>query len=111
MTYALRVRYARYRLTNGYLLHCRRHHQEVTADAGTSASSGGPNTIGPGYPHSAIDGNGVPTGAGGTGAIGSDGIGDHVTELASGRNSLRRRTLFRQIRRQIPPRGVIRAGF
>ena len=34
-----------------------------------------------------IDGNGVPTGAGGTGAIDSDGIGDHVTELAPGRNS------------------------
>ena len=29
----------------------------------------------------------MPTGAGGTGAIGSDGIGDHVTELAPGRNS------------------------
>ena len=29
----------------------------------------------------------MPTGAGGTGAIGSDGIGGHVTELASGRNS------------------------
>ena len=29
----------------------------------------------------------MPTKAGGTGAIGSDRIGNHVTELASGRNS------------------------
>ena len=29
----------------------------------------------------------MPTEAGGTGAIGSDGIGNHVTELAPGRNS------------------------
>ena len=29
----------------------------------------------------------MPTGAGGTGAIGSNGIGNHVTELASGQHS------------------------
>ena len=63
------------------------HHSEVTADAGATASSGEPNTGRPGSPHPAIDGNDMPTEAGGTGAIGGDGIGNHVTELAPGRNS------------------------
>ena len=59
----------------------------TSADAGTTASAGGPDTVGPGCPHPATDGSIMPTNAGGTGAIGGDGLGNHVTELASGRNS------------------------
>ena len=47
----------------------------------------GPDTIRPGSPHPAIDGSDMPTTAGGTGAIVSDRIGNHVAKLASGRNS------------------------
>ena len=41
-----------------------------------------PDTVGPGSPHSVIAGNGMSTAAGGTRAIGSDGVRNHVTELA-----------------------------
>ena len=41
----------------------------------------------PGSPHPAIDGNDMPTEAGGIGVIGSNGIGNHVTKLAPSRNS------------------------
>ena len=41
----------------------------------------------PVYPHPAIDGSDMPTKAGGTGTIGSDRLGNHVAELAAGRNS------------------------
>ena len=61
-------------------------HRDVETESRTSATapSGGPNT---GSPHLAIDGNDMPTEAGGTGAISSDGIGNHATELAPGPNS------------------------
>ena len=59
----------------------------MVADVAATASGGGPDTVGPGSPHSAINGSDMPTTAGGTGAIEIDRFGNNIAELASSRNS------------------------
>ena len=59
----------------------------MTADAGVTADAGGPDTVGPEGPYPATDGSVKPTDDGGTSAVFSDCLGNHVSELASGRSS------------------------
>ena len=61
--------------------------RRVAADAGAAGPSGRPNTGRSGSPHPAIIGNNSPIEASCTGAIGSNGIGNNVTELAASRNN------------------------
>ena len=59
----------------------------LPAHPAPAASEGDPYSVGPGATHSAFTGSDTATTAGGTGTVEVDGFGNHVTDLASGRNS------------------------
>ena len=71
--------------------------EDIIRNVVATASGGGPDTVRPGTPHSAINGSDMPITAADTGALEIDRFGNHVAELASSRNSHRGGRRFARI--------------